>query len=381
MKPTVQLIPTRFLKTVTLSLGLYASFCSLAVAGQSVQIAIENQQHLGIESDTTKPISSYPSRIYTGQAVVPLDQSYLVTAPLSGMVTKIVHFHGAAKTGDVIAHIQSPALLTAQKDFLNTLSDFNNAKYNLERAEKLMKTGVVSTKNFQSAKAQYNKALQIKRQQQQDLALLGMAPKAIQTLVRTQRLQPAELQITAPTDGELFNLQVKVGERLNANQAIISLGVTNPIVIEVPVPVESTQVLAAGQAVVIRTTQSTVTGEIELIPNVADPMTQTVLVHIEAPNANHALVPGQRVQVQFNIETSSSNSAYKAPRNAIAQLDGQTVVFLRKATEIQVIPITVLNIDGAFLYFKTDHILHSDSEIVIKSTSAIKAVFEAEGGE
>ncbi|PLA74601.1 hypothetical protein CYQ88_04625 [Hydrogenovibrio sp. SC-1] len=383
MKPTVQLIPTRFLKIVTLgfSLGLCASFTSIALAGQTVQIAAENQQHLGIESIVTTRASTYPSRTYTGQAVVALDQSYLITAPLSGLVTKIIHFHGAAKKGDVIAQIQSPALLTAQKDFLNTLSDFNNAKYNLARAEKLMKTGVVSTKNFQSAKAEYNKAMQIKRQQQQDLALLGMAPQAIQTLVKTQQLQPAKLQITAPADGELFDLQVKAGERLNANQAIISLGSTDPIVIEVPVPVEDSKDLTIGQAVTVKTSRSSVTGEIELIPNVADPMTQTVLVHIDAPNANHALIPGQRVQAQFNIAIAPSEVAYKVPRNAVAQLAGQTVVFLKKMTEIQAIPIEILNIDGDSLYFKTTSDFGSAPEIVIKSTSAIKAVFEAEGGE
>lgn len=381
MKPTVHLFATHFLKTVTLSLGFCASFSSFALAGQTVQISTENQQHLGIESVATTQVSTYPSRAYTGQTVVPLDQAYLVTAPLSGLVTKIVHFHGVAKAGDVIAHIQSSALLTAQKDFLNTVSDFNNAKYNLDRAEKLRKTGVVSTKNFQNAKAEYNKALQIKRQQQQDLALLGMAPKAIEKLVNTRQLQPAELQITAPADGELFDLQVKVGERLNANQAIISLGATDPIVVEVPVPVESTDGLTVNQAVTIKTARSSVTGKIELIPNVADPMTQTVLVHIEAPNADHALIPGQRVQAQFNMATPSSEFVYKAPRNAIAQFAGKTVVFLKEMAEIQAIPITVLNIDGNSLYFKTDEDLGAAPEIVIKSTSAIKAVFEAEGGE
>lgn len=381
MKSIVHLIPTHFLKSITLSLGLCASFSSFALAGQTVQIASENQQHLGIEVANAAQVSSYPSRIYTGQAVVALDKAYLVTAPLSGLVTKIVHFHGAANKGDVIAHIQSPALLTAQKDFLNTLSDFNNAKYNLARSEKLMKTGVVSTKNFQNAKAQYNKALQIKQQQQQDLALLGMATRSIQKLVDTQQLQPAELQITAPADGELFNLQVKVGERLSANQPIISLGATDPIVVEAPVPVQNTKGLSVGQTATISTSLSAVTGEIELIPNVADPITQTVLVHIEVPNANHALIPGQRVQVQFNINTPSSLKAYKVPRNAIAQLNGQTVVFLKNATEIQAIPISVLVIDGNFLYFKTNLDVGISPEIVIKSTSAIKAVFEAEGGE
>lgn len=380
MKSAVPVSSNPFLKTLTLafSFGLCAALSPLSLAKESVNITAENQQHLGIESTAIDRVSSYPSRSYSGQAVVALDQAYLITAPLSGLVTKIVHFHGAVKKGDIIAQLQSPALLTAQKDFLNTLSDFKNAKYNLERAEKLMKTGVVSTKNFQSAKSEYNKALQIKRQQQQDLALLGMAPNAIQALVDTQQLQAAQLQITAPKEGELSDLQVKIGERLNANQAIISLSSTDPIVIEVAVPVEDTDGLSVGQAVTLKTSKATLTGEIELIPNVADPMTQTVMVHIEAPNTNHELLPGQRVQVQFQM---SANAIYQVPRNAIAQLEGQTIIFIQNAEVIQALPITVLNIVGDFLYFKTDMPLNDDVQTVIKSTSAVKAVFEAEGGE
>lgn len=384
MKSAQSLFRTPFLRNLTLGISLSA-LASLSFASQTIQLENDQQQLLGITSAPAVPVATYPSPAYSGQVVVALDQAYLITAPLSGLVTQLHHFHGAAQKGDVIAHIQSPALLTAQKDFLNTLSDFKNAQHNLERAEKLMKTGVVSTKSYQTAKADYSKALQIKRQQQQDLALLGMAPKAIQTLIETQQLQPALLQITAPAEGELFDLQIKLGQRLEANQAIVSLGSTHPIVIEVPVPVEKASQLLAGQSVQISTrTTSDLKGEIELVPNRVDPLTQAVMVHIEVNNTDRQLIPGQQVQVQFLIAPQTpTQTFFQAPRNAIAQLDRTSVIFVKNASDIQAVPIEVLNFINDTLYFTPLTTITPNSQLVISSTSAVKALFEAgaEGGE
>jgi len=384
MKATQLYVPTSFIKS--LIVGFSLALCSQAFATQTIEIATDKQQHLGIKSSPAVTVETYPSRVYSGISMIPLDQAYLISTPLSGLVTELHHFHGTAKKGDVIAYLESPALLTAQKDFLNTLSDFNNAKYNLERAEKLMKTGVVSTKSFQSTKAKYSKAFQIKRQQQQDLALLGMAPNAIEKLIETQRLQPAVLQITAPADGELFDLQIKLGQRISANQAIVSLGTTDPIVIEAPVPIMQTAELFSGQAVKIRnTTFNNLTGKIELIPNTVDPITQTVMVHIEAPNPNHQLTPGQQVRVKFlmNPPNTSGQAIYQAPRNVIAQLNQSPVIFIKKNAQIEAIPIQILNFFEDKLYFTTDKPLAPGSQLIITSTSAVKALFEGdvEGGE
>jgi multidrug efflux pump subunit AcrA (membrane-fusion protein) len=207
-----------------------------------------------------------------------------------------------------------------------------------------------------------------------------MAPNAIDALEKSHKLQPAVVQITAPVDGELFDLQIRVGQRLTTNQAIISIGQIEPIVVESRVPLQAANQLSLKQKAQLVSLD--LVGEIEYIPNFSDPMTQTMNVHIEFTNENHQLRPGQLVTLSFLFEAEPNTPLYVIPRGAISRYDGQDVVYLRQDTRIQVLPIEVKNITGNRLYFTTAAPLPAKAELLIESTAAVKGLLEtAEGGE
>ncbi len=380
MKPSILSLTSAFR---TLSLGAVSLGAVLfwqTASATSIEVSAEKQASLGFQSAVVEQVSAYPGVTYPGEAIIPPNQTFLVTAPLSGLVTKIIHIHGPITTGEVIAELQSPELLNAQKNYLNTLSDLQAAQSELNRAAKLMKTGVVSAKKYQLAEADLKKIRQIQRQQRQDLALLGMAPNAIDALEKSHKLQPAVVQITAPVDGELFDLQIRVGQRLTTNQAIISIGQIEPIVVESRVPLQAANQLSLKQKAQLVSLD--LVGEIEYIPNFSDPMTQTMNVHIEFTNENHQLRPGQLVTLSFLFEAEPNTPLYVIPRGAISRYDGQDVVYLRQDTRIQVLPIEVKNITGDRLYFTTAAPLPANAELLIESTAAVKGLLEtAEGGE
>ncbi|QBZ81983.1 Cobalt-zinc-cadmium resistance protein CzcB [Hydrogenovibrio crunogenus] len=350
-------------------------------AADSLTLAPEKQAFLGIQTAPVKALSSFPGRSYPGETILPPNQTFLVTSPLSGMVTKVIRIHGPVKKGEIIAELQSPELLNAQKNFLNTLSDLKAAQADLNRAKKLSQTGVVSTKKYQQAEASLKKYQQIKFQQRQDLALLGMADTAITQLEKTSRLQPAIIQIRSPVEGELYNLQIRSGQRLSTNQPIISVAQITPIVVEAKIPLHTAQQLMMEQTAQLVTPQ--VKGKIEYIPGFADPMTQTVNVHIEFANQDHSLRPGQMVQLHFIFEQQDGDYLYQVNRNAISQYDNQDVIYIQQAEQIQVIPVEVLNFTQTQMFFKTAQPLPQNAQVIVSSTSAVKALLDvsSEGGE
>lgn len=364
--------PIRFVPLLTLCSSLLWLTTSVA---QTATISLDVQQAMGIEVARPESLTHYPSKTYPGEVIIPLNQTYLVTTPLSGLVTQIKHVHGPIQQGEPIAEVLSPELLNAQKNYLNTLADLDAAQAELKRASTLTQTGVVSVKKRQQAEANLKKIQQIQTQQKQDLTLMGMQPQAVKTLEKSHQLQPALIQIKAPVTGELFDLQVRVGQRLNSNQPIISIGEVNPIVVETKVPLSEVGALQPNQAVTLASEQ--MSGNIEYIPHFTDPITQTVNVHIEFDNAQFQLRPGQWVSTQFLFPQPAEAFLYRVPRTAIGQFDGQDVLFQLQGQTLSVQPITLLNFEGDWLYLSTQTALQH--AVVIRGVNALRGLLEGEG--
>ncbi|MBN2606243.1 MAG: efflux RND transporter periplasmic adaptor subunit [Thiotrichales bacterium] len=355
---------------VSLGMAPMASHAAEPLVFSSQQITT-----LGIATAPVKRIHQYPSETYPAEAVVPLSQTHLVTTPISGLVTKIDHVHGPIKQGEVIAEILSPELLNAQKNYLNTLSDLSTAQNNLARAMKLTQNGVVSVKNKQQAQSDVNKLSQIKRQQRQDLTLMGMAETAIEALEKTRKQQPAIIQVPAPVTGELFNLKIKVGERLTANQTLISIGIVDPIVIDVRLPASQLSQVNEGMTSLALTTSGEIIskGIVAHISSFIDPMTQSVEIHNRFNNEEGKIHPGELMQIEFVNEVADGDYVYQAPGSAIGNYDGHDVVFLMHQRQISVQPIQVLLQQDGVMVFKTKQPIDDAQQIVSQSTSAVKA--------
>lgn len=360
--------------------SLAGAFCFASTGSYAGDLTLtpEQQASLGIEMTTLKPVSEYASRGYPAEAVIPLSRVTLVTTPVSGLVTKIHHVHGPIEAGEIIAEIQSPALLSAQKNYLNTLSDLQTAKNNLKRALKLTKNGVVSVKNKQQAESDVNKLSQIQVQQRQGLALSGMDEETIHKLEKT-RHQQATILIKASKTGELFGLKAKVGERLAADAPIISIGQTNPIVVHVKVPTGEVNALAEGMDATLVGYDKV--GQVAHISSFVDPMTQTVEVHTKFVNEAPLIRPGQLLQLHFVQPVKDGETLYQCPSSAIASFEGKDVVFLMNDNQPVVIPVKILSMQDKTLVFKPLAPIPANSQVVYKSTSSIKSALSADSGE
>ena len=347
-------------------------------AAQAISLSDAQISALNLKTAALKEQSSYLSNPYPAQAVIPLAQTFLVTTPLNGLIQKLFYVHGPIEKGEVIAELLSPELLNLQKDFLNTYADYRLATAEYQRAIQLNKTGVVSIKKLQEAQSNQDKLNQMLEQQTQDLTLMGMNATALKALKDTRQLQPSLIEIKSPISGELFDLQAKIGERLHANDPIISVGRVDPIVIDANIPTEDADTLTEGQSVQIILGKQTKTASIKHIANFTDPATQSVEVHMVMPNPQKTTRPGQFLTAKF--EFSDQTQVYQTQRSAISQLDGQDLVFVKTAQGFKPFAIEVLTFNGTDMTFKALQPLPSDTaEVVVQGASALKAL--AMGGE
>jgi len=352
---------------------LFSAPASLANNTQ-LNLSISQQQAMGIKTSEAIRVNQVPSSVYPAQGSIPLQSIRSLSSPLDGQIIKLNYVHGPIKKEQIIAEIESPELLKIQEELLATLSDVKIANQSLKRAKTLNKSGVSSTKKLQQAISEVKKLTLKKNQLRQKLLLVGMAASAIEKLQKTETLQPAILQLRSPIDGQLFDLQVRLGERVAQNQTLISLGENNPLILMVHVPIKVANTLSIEQAVEVKTINRI--GRIKHIDPLVDPMTQSVDVHISIENNDGKLRVGQLFKIRFLSHDSQNN--YQVPASAISHYQGEAVLFIKtKQGSIQVLEIEVLNIANGQLYFIPKQPVSSPLNVYSNGSGAIKSALEA----
>jgi membrane fusion protein (multidrug efflux system) len=208
-------------------------------------------------------------------------QGVTVSADLPGTIDKI-HFESGqwVREGDVLVELDTRqeraqlANLEAQRDL---------ARVNYDRAQELVKAGVISRSDYDNASAQQ---------------------KATEAQVGDIKAAIARKTIHAPFSGVLGIRQVSLGQYLAAGQAIVSLQSLSPIYVNFGVPQQDTPKVIAGH--VIRVTNSDLpgmafTGRITALDSVINEQTRNIQVQSIVTNKDNKLRPGMFVQVELPL--------------------------------------------------------------------------------
>lgn len=231
------------------------------------------------------------SVIGTAEAI----QGVTVSADLPGTIDKI-HFESGqwVHEGDILVDLDTRqeraqlASLEAQRDL---------ARINFDRAQQLVKAGVISRSDYDNATTQQ---------------------KATEAQVGDIRAAIARKTIHAPFSGVLGIRQVSLGQYLAAGQAIVSLQSLSPIYVDFGVPQQDTPKIVPGH--VLRVTNSDLpgmafTGRITALDSVINEQTRNIQVQAIVTNKENKLRPGMFVQVELPL--GSPREVVPVPASAI----------------------------------------------------------------
>lgn len=140
------------------------------------------------------------------------------------------------------------------------------------------------------------------------------AIRANEAMVDTARLQLAYTTIRAPMDGRTGNLLIQAGNVVKANEGdLVVLAQVRPIYASFSVPEqhlpEIKKYLAQGGVKVeamLDSGRRTVVGAVTFVNNTVDPATGTIQLKATFPNGDHALWPGQFVDVALTLTTEQA---------------------------------------------------------------------------
>src|SRR5215813_3989287 len=187
------------------------------------------------------------------------------------------------------------------------------AQVSLDRAKKLLDAGVISKQEFDNAQSTYDAA--------------DAQVRALEEQVRTQKVELKYYQVSAPMDGIVGDVPVRVGDRVTVATLLTTVDEPGALEAYIYVPVDRSKDLKLGLPVrLIDENQKTIADTtVTFVSPQVDTDTQTILAKALIPNTAAKLRIAQQVRAQITW------SVHEGPVVLIlsaVRINGQFFVFV-----------------------------------------------------
>ena len=263
---------------------------------------------------------------------VSAEQDVSVTSKIPGKVETIQVDVGArVKKGDVLLQLEQDeisaslkqaqaALAMAKAGESTTQSQFENAKVNYERMQKLYAEGAASKQQLEQAKLQYDTA---------NPQSVAAQVKQAEAALESAKFHLDNTVITSPIAGVVTAINTEIGEMVAQTMPVARLVNMDSVYIEATVTENQVNYLEKGQEVQViieAVSADPLTGKITSLSPAADLQTKTYPVEVELENASHIIKPGMFAEVSLPL--AEKKEVVAVAMSAIVEREGIKGVFV-----------------------------------------------------
>lgn len=269
------------------------------------------------------PVLTKPVRrvlVYGGEVTIPVGRSIIVSAPLGGTIkspsSEVPVAGSRVRAGQTVFQLSPLLTPDGQATLTASLADANGqvntakasldlAGIALERAERVLKEGAGSQRQVDEARA----ALDVAKK-------TFDAATARQTILKrvvgdAEGGTAAPIPINAPQGGILRTISALPGQTVANGAALFEVADFSTVWIRVALPVgdlETIDLNAVASVGKLSAPPGTrlPTAKLVVAPPSANPLSSTVDVYYELPNAEGKWIPGQRLGVSIPLVDSSN---------------------------------------------------------------------------
>jgi membrane fusion protein, heavy metal efflux system len=263
-----------------------------------------------------------PARVAFDEA-----RSQPIVAPLAGRVDSVsVRLGQRVEKGDRLLAIRSPALVDLSKE-IDLLRSKEGARSKVvERLRALVALKAVPEKDLIGA--------------EQDLKQAQLAREAAELKLRS--LSVAEVSegrywLSAPAAGVVVERNVLMGQEVGPDRGdpLLVIAELDEVIVTADVSEANVRGLQVGQPASISSPAApdqTMTGRVEYVGEVVDPVRRMVNVRVRVANPDRLLRPNAYVQVAFSTD---GRERLLVPADAVVTDDQRSFVFVRVAGQQQ----------------------------------------------
>lgn len=337
--------------------------------GNLVRLDAEQRSHLDVRTALPEPVAGIPLAQAPGRVVLPPAKEFAVTSFQSGIITRVnVPLGVKVAKGQVLAEIDSVALVDLQRAVVDAYSVFGVAQAKLQRDETLLREGVIAKMRWQETRSGYDRALAALKAAEQTLLASGMAAADIERLKSGSQINGL-YRVRAPVDGIVLTRMAIVGQRVDALAPLFRIGKLDELWLEIDMPQERIKEARIGDRVSIESLKAR--ARVIEIGQSVDPQSQTAMVRALVEQGTDRLRPGMQVNVQ--VMHRSTDRIFRVPVAAIFKHEGRSYVFVKRpagfeATEVAVAgeePYSVVLHEG----------LNEGEAVVVQGVAGLKAAW------
>ena len=346
-------------------LGLLVNY-----ANADTLLRLSPQQSAGITLTQLTPAHEIASAKFLAEVVVPTGQSRMLSAPQAGLVASLkVVTGGMVKAGEVLASLNSPQVLTLQREYFQAMSQQRLAQRNFVRDQELYQEGIIAERRYLESQSRSNEALALSHERRQSLLLAGMTEADIRQF-ETSGVYTASLQLRAPMSSVVLEQLVELGQRVEAATPIYRIAALNPLWLELSVPVEMGTNLKVGM--LVRLVEHNLYGKIlAVLPNL-NKSNQALLVRVEVVQKQAVLRPGQWVQAHILLDSSAKN-VWRVARHSLVRIDKEgDYVFVQTEGGFIAKSVQVLSREADSVLIR-GQTLSGLEKVVLQGTATLKA--------
>lgn len=335
--------------------------------GKPLQLSAEDARRAGLKVERIR-YAKMPETVAVFGTVEP-NKTLLVrvSSPVAGRLVRI-----AANLGDrveaaaTLAILESPELGAARAAYQQAKAEFDLAKANRERTQRLVAGDLIAQKEELRAQTDYYKAQAAFDAAGARLTNLGV------TATAPPGIPPTSLAIKAPFAGIVIEKSAALGEYAEAYKPFFTIADLSSVWIETNLYERDLGRVTVGVTATITVAgypKEHLTGKLTYVSNMLDGETHTAKARIEVANLEGKLKPGMFANV--TIDTTTRRPVLSVPETAIVLLQGQMTAFVQKGAGFEPRPVETGERINDQIVVKSG--LMPGDEVVVEGAYALKS--------
>jgi cobalt-zinc-cadmium efflux system membrane fusion protein len=271
----------------------------------------------------------------TVAARIEVDQTRVarVGSPVLGRIAE-VHFHEGQEVtrGQLLAIVNSTGLSEAELALLKAVSQAQLAQRSVDRAEQLLKAGVIGSAELKRREAELAQANADAGAAREQLRILGMPIETIEMIEATRSIHSL-LRITASRDGTILERKIALGQVIQPADTLAEIADLSNLWLVADVPEQSAGNLVAGQSVraeIEAFPGEPVTGRLSFVSATVNPETRTVRVRMDLANPRRKYKPSMLASMTIQDPTQKKQVI---PSSAVVREGNGEYVFVQLSAD------------------------------------------------
>lgn len=296
------------------------------VALTQEQINLMGIEFSGIEA---RNINGYIK--VNGELMMNQENESKVGSIIPGRVKKIYVKEGSfVRAGQTLAVIENPDLINVQVDYINAKNDFDFAKQEYDRQQKLSSDNIGSKKNFAEIESNYKRAMANYKTLEEKLNGYKISKNRFENIYTDS---VADLQksysISAPISGNVVSRMITIGQYVEPSTDMFHIVNTNSLFADLSIYEKDLKFVRTGQKVVIESGSNPgriYEGKVSFVNKVFDDVNRSVKVRVTVNNSSQELYPFMFVTAKIYV---TDESVMSVPVSAIETEGDNKYVFVK----------------------------------------------------